>query len=262
MTRVTPPTAGQPPHVPAELAAWITGIDSFAARLPPAGAFTDVPEPASEILVRAERSGRRDVLVVGPRTRAAYRTDPYDRPVSCLRLRLAPGAVRPLFGLSAAELVDRTLPASALPTRLARHLARELAVPEPEDVPGRLAELLPPPVRGPRERVLRAAAHALAAEPGTVREVADQLAVSERQLRNLFADGIGLSPKHFARISRVRHVLAHASTLPWAELAVSSGYYDQSHMTADFRALMGVPPRAFMTGRLPEPTPCRAEARS
>lgn len=42
------------------------------------------------------------------------------------------------------------------------------------------------------------------------------------------------------------------------ELAAASGYYDQSHMTADFRALMGVPPRSYFTGRLPSTTPCRA----
>lgn len=29
-------------------------------------------------------------------------------------------------------------------------------------------------------------------------------------------------------------------------------------MTADFRTLMGVPPTAFFSGRLPRATPCRA----
>ncbi|WP_418896259.1 helix-turn-helix domain-containing protein [Streptomyces cupreus] len=70
------------------------------------------------------------------------------------------------------------------------------------------------------------------------------LAASERQLRNLFAEGVGVSPK------------AHADTAPWAQLAAATGYYDQSHMTADFRALMGVPPRSFFTGLLPRATPC------
>jgi transcriptional regulator GlxA family with amidase domain len=98
--------------------------------------------------------------------------------------------------------------------------------------------------------------------PGTVGDVARDLAVSERQLRNLFAEGVGLSPKHYARIDRVRTVLDHATTRSWAELAAATGYYDQSHMTSDFRTLMGVPPRSYFTGRLPEATPCQAIRRA
>ena len=42
------------------------------------------------------------------------------------------------------------------------------------------------------------------------------------------------------------------------ELAAATGYFDQSHMTTDFRTLMGVPPRSYLTGRLPALSPCRA----
>lgn len=128
-------------------------------------------------------------------------------------------------------------------------------------ITARLADLLPPAADGSRERLLRAAVDALSTRPyrtpAPVREVARELAVSERQLRNLFADGVGVSPKHYARIDRLRHVLTHAASAPWAELAAATGYYDQSHMTADFRTLMGVPPGAFFTGRLPRATPCQ-----
>jgi transcriptional regulator GlxA family with amidase domain len=99
--------------------------------------------------------------------------------------------------------------------------------------------------------------------PGRARELAQPLAVSERQSRNLFADGVGASPEHYARIARVRRVLTHARRspdTPWAQPAAATGYYDQSHMTADFRALMGVPPTAFFTGRLPPARPCQAYA--
>ncbi|MGM7646188.1 helix-turn-helix domain-containing protein [Nocardia sp. JW2] len=88
--------------------------------------------------------------------------------------------------------------------------------------------------------------------PGT------RLAVSERQLRSLFAAGIGLSPKHFARIDRVRRVLTAAGKTPWSDLAAATGYYDQSHLTADFWTLMGVPPAAYLRGEPPPPMRCRA----
>lgn len=94
--------------------------------------------------------------------------------------------------------------------------------------------------------------------PGGVATAARRLHVSERHLRNLFVDGVGLSPKHFARIDRVRTVLAHARARPWADLAADVGYYDQSHLIGEFRRLMGVPPAAFRRGELPTATPCHA----
>jgi AraC-like DNA-binding protein len=51
-------------------------------------------------------------------------------------------------------------------------------------------------------------------------------------------------------------VLAHAETRPWSELAIEAGYYDHSHMTAEFRSIMGVPPTAFLRGELPPTTQC------
>ncbi len=76
-------------------------------------------------------------------------------------------------------------------------------------------------------------------------------------LHTLFTAGTGLSPKHFARIDRVRTVLA-ADAGWWSDIAATAGYYDQSHMTAEFRHFMGVPPAAFTAGRRPAAIPCTA----
>ncbi|MFI6348745.1 helix-turn-helix domain-containing protein [Streptomyces sp. NPDC050560] len=102
---------------------------------------------------------------------------------------------------------------------------------------------------------------AAAATPPGRRErlpaLASRFAVSERHLRALFAEGVGLSPKRTERIARVRGVLAApGAARRWAGVAPAAGYYDQSHMTADFRALMGVPPAAYAAGRLPTLAAC------
>ena len=94
------------------------------------------------------------------------------------------------------------------------------------------------------------------ADEGVAATARRRLHVSERRLRALFADGVGLSPKHFARIDRVRTVLAAASGVRWADVAAAAGYYDQSHMTSEFRHLMGVPPTAFAAGRRPAARRC------
>ncbi|MFJ5772906.1 helix-turn-helix domain-containing protein [Streptomyces sp. NPDC093094] len=245
-------------QLPAELRPWVADMTSTAADDVPGEPYTFVPDPAAKLVLRTGAGGRRDAMVVGPRARASYHLG--ERPASCVRLSLAPGAARPLLGVPAADLAGRVVPLETLPGRTARRLAdvvRDLA---PEDLPRRLAELLPQ--RPPRDaELLRAGIAALSvadgAAPAQVAEVARRLAVSERQLRNLFAEGVGLSPKHYARVDRVRHVLARADTASWAELAADTGYYDQSHMTADFRTLMGVPPHAFFTGRRPQAGPCQ-----
>ncbi|MGX1915873.1 helix-turn-helix domain-containing protein [Streptomyces phaeochromogenes] len=255
---------------------WIDGIEIGVAVDSDAGGdgasrepFTRVPDTATKVVVRVDENGHRDTLVVGPSTRATYHTS--KRLASCVQVRLGPGTARPLLGVAAVELVGRVVRLGDLPGASARQLADELRWLEGEDAVGRLMEVLPGRLAGgdgadrSRREVLRAAVEALSTDaghvPSQVRELARRLAVSERQLRNLFAEGVGVSPKHFARIGRVRHVLAHAGSTGWAELAASTGYYDQSHMTADFRTLMGVPPRSFFTGRLPVAQPCQSLSR-
>ena len=67
---------------------------------------------------------------------------------------------------------------------------------------------------------------------------------------------VGVSPKRYARIQRVRVALALQGQFPLARLAVEAGYYDQSHLTAEFRATMGITPHAFISGHLPTPAGC------
>ena len=89
----------------------------------------------------------------------------------------------------------------------------------------------------------------------SVRLLARNLHVSERHLRNIFADTLGLSPSQFVRLDRVRSVFARLGD-PLPELATRAGYYDQSHMAADFRRVMGVPPGAFRAGHWPATDSC------
>ncbi|AYC37610.1 AraC family transcriptional regulator [Streptomyces griseorubiginosus] len=266
---MTDSTAEPAPRLPAELRPWIaetgtgTGTGTGTEDADPPKVFVRLPDSATKLLVRTEGTGRPALLVSGPRVRATYHRGKPS--VSCTEFRLPPGTVRAVLGVPAVELVGRVVPLGALPGRTARQLAYELGRLDHEDAVARLADLLPDrlptPAGGTRHALLRAAVTALSVRsdriPGQVGDVARELAVSERQLRNLFSDGVGLSPKHYARIDRVRAVLAHADELRWADLAVVTGYYDQSHMTSDFRSLMGVPPRSYFTGRLPAPGSCQ-----
>lgn len=80
--------------------------------------------------------------------------------------------------------------------------------------------------------------------------------LSKTRLAALFRDQIGVAPKVYARIVRFRRALALLDAEPasLAEAALDAGYYDQSHMTTEFRELGGLTPREFVAQRYPGST--------
>ncbi len=82
-----------------------------------------------------------------------------------------------------------------------------------------------------------------------VSRLAAAVGLSERQLRRRFEAAVGYGPKRLGRIFRFQRLLdlLHAAHPPvhWAELAVETGYVDQSHMINECRTLAGVPPSAL-----------------
>ncbi|ONI91461.1 hypothetical protein ALI22I_08970 [Saccharothrix sp. ALI-22-I] len=253
-------------EVPDGLRAWISGISVATVNDHGRGqTMLDEPDHATTLVLRAVPGQGGELVVMGPRTRALYHVGqpgPW-----CVKARLHTGRTRRLLGRPARELVDQVLPLSAFWGEPADRLAREVADLTPGsagDLFGQhLADALPAGEQGSnpeRDRLVREATMLLSAGTDGVAAAARRLHVSERHLRNLFVDGVGLSPKHFARIDRVRTVLAYAQVRPWADLAAEAGYYDQAHLTGEFRRLMGVPPAAFRRGELPTPTSCHAPA--
>lgn len=82
----------------------------------------------------------------------------------------------------------------------------------------------------------------------SVNEVAAELGVSERHLRRVFLHTIGVGPKQFAKLVRFHRALGNArdhAASGWAGIAAASGYYDQAHLIAEFRAIAGATPRAL-----------------
>jgi AraC-like DNA-binding protein len=69
-----------------------------------------------------------------------------------------------------------------------------------------------------------------------------------RRFNTLFKNDIGLAPKLFSRIVRMRALvenIARGTRVDWADLAAQCGYYDQAHLTHDFREFTGVTPTAY-----------------
>jgi AraC-like DNA-binding protein len=61
-----------------------------------------------------------------------------------------------------------------------------------------------------------------------------------------------MTPKVFSRVQRFQAALRHAHRRPsvnLADLATAAGYFDQAHLTHEFRMLAGMPPSALLAGR-------------
>lgn len=74
-------------------------------------------------------------------------------------------------------------------------------------------------------------------------KLARSLGLSERTLERRFQIHIGITPKKYARIVRLRSTIFQRKKLSsWAEAAYIAGYYDQSHMIKEFQELYGMSP--------------------
>lgn len=99
------------------------------------------------------------------------------------------------------------------------------------------------------ERVLRIIRRRFA-EPLTVDELAAEVGLSGRRVATLFRAAYGTTLH--ARLAEVRlqHAvsLLESTTLPIAEVAARSGYYDQSALTRHMKAALGTTPAAIRRG--------------
>ena len=212
--------------------------------------FVHTPDAATVLAFRTTIARPEELIVVGPRSRGSYHPDLVGVP--CVRLRLRPGGARAVLGVPVSELADRVVPLADLWGSAADRLTAELAGADTVEGLRRIGAALSERAEPAGNRLLEVAMRHLE----TPARLAERVGVGERHLRNLFAREVGLSPKQYARIARLRKILAGAGRDRWTVLADGAGYFDQAHMISDFRSLMGVSPGAFVAGRLPRPTPC------
>ena len=85
--------------------------------------------------------------------------------------------------------------------------------------------------------------------PGRVQRVTEKIGMSQRRVAQLFHEQVGVSPKTFHRVRRFQHTLTRlrgVRQVNWADLAVECGYYDQAHLSHDFRQIAGMTPGAYL----------------
>jgi len=84
-------------------------------------------------------------------------------------------------------------------------------------------------------------------------ELRRETGFSAARLASLFREEIGLKPKLYARVVRFRRVLKmlQDGNGSLANVALDAAFYDQPHMTGEFRELSGMTPGEFLRARHP-----------
>jgi len=236
----------------------------------PIGAATLLPGFGRPL--RVSRAGRPSATLVsvfsGPTTTAAV--GEHDGRLAGIEVLLAPWAAFTLFDTPQYELADRAVDPDELPHLLGARSSRDrwraparsigelsaalAALPGwverfglLDEVFARWADAGTPS----SARVRRAWGHlrrTWGAMP--VPRLADEVGWSVRQLENRFREQIGLGPKAASRVLRLQRARRRpAAGRSQAETAAACGFYDQAHLSGEFRAMTGCTPGEFTAAR-------------
>lgn len=205
-----------------------------------------LPDGRTMLVARMFEPGRGDIYVVGPRTKALFKRA--HGTARALILKFKPGWSIPLFGVPASALTNKFVPLEDVWGATARDVV-DFA--DPSTMLERLTAAIERRTRSADEpgsaRLARRAVHLLEEADSRIDSVASQLGITARHLRRAFTESVGVGPKEFARAARLqRAVKMTATSTDWSQIATAAGYYDQAHLIADFRELVGLTPRAFV----------------
>jgi AraC-like DNA-binding protein len=245
---------------PVELRGLVHRLWVLRGRAAPGGPFQRaMPDGRAELIFNLGdpfecldgRSARTQSLslLVGP-SRRAMAIRPTGR-VDLIGIRFRPEALAGWLRVRGGELADASFALGECPAPLDATLAEQLA--EAGGSRDRLTMLgrhLARTANDPADRRLSAAVD-LALGDGRARPegIARTVGMSRRQLGRLFQERIGLPPKSLARLGRFQRVLRVLDGNPrpsLAGVAARAGYFDQAHMSRDFRLFAGTTPARYL----------------
>jgi AraC-like DNA-binding protein len=175
--------------------------------------------------------------------------------VDLVGIRLQPWGAFSVLPVPAIDLRDMLVPLDTIAADMARDLPDEL---RKQSTPASRASTVfrylerhsrrSPSASRSRARAIVAAA-TRHPEAMTVRCLATRLGLGERQVERELSRHVGLRPKMLLRIARFQRALAVArsdETLSWSAVAARAGYFDQAHLTHEFRRFAASTPSEFL----------------
>jgi AraC-like DNA-binding protein len=247
---------------------WRSGDEEIRDRALPRGAATlivvGLDSPQRLDLYAADGTTRLDVgaaFLSGPHA-TSYVSD-IAPGTTVLTVHFRPGGAYPFCGTSLRELANDNVDVEAVWGADGRRLQERLF---DAPSPGRRFALL-------EEFLVGRARFSASQTPGVVRalaavegnaelriaEVARLADLSPKRLIAAFREEIGLTPKAYARVRRFQATLrALRDDVRGAEIAATTGYFDQAHFVREFRAFAALTPSQYL--RSPERMPSHVSA--
>lgn len=232
---------------------WARRVDVRDERL----TYRVLPDGCVDIIFAFDAAAGPSAMGVGAMTRPLVVSGV--SPALTIGVRFRPGFAHAALGVPATELTDETVAWSLLARdaeaelervgRAASDAAKLGAV--TTMIVRRFAGIAVPAAVGESVRRIVAADGML-----RIAALAPEIGVSRQQLARLFAVHVGVAPKVFARVMRVRAAIARADAaraanpygVDWSAVAYDLGYYDQPHLVDEFKAITGLTPGAWSSG--------------
>ena len=247
---------------PRELANWIKLFWVFESRCNDPGPETIVADGCPELIihfrspfVEEDRCGRfltqPAAVACGQLTRPLVLHGSVD--AGMIGIRFQPNGMAPFLSTSMQALTDTRVPAEAMFDGV-NQLVDEIN--ESENDSQRLeacTRFLVRSIDFDRDQPgIRRALKEIKRTQGSisVESLATLTGKSKRSLELAFQKEVGTSPKMYCRIARFRHLYDVVSDegppVNWIQVALDSGFFDQSHLIRDFRRFAGVSPTSFL----------------
>lgn len=89
----------------------------------------------------------------------------------------------------------------------------------------------------------------LSANPMEISDMVNLSSLSERTVQRKMKQLLGVGPKSFSQVMRIKHVLTYIHDNPskdWQDVLYLFGYYDQAHFIKDFKRYTGRTPKTFI----------------
>jgi AraC-like DNA-binding protein len=80
--------------------------------------------------------------------------------------------------------------------------------------------------------------------------MSDRVCLSPRRFRELFSNQTGFSPAYYKKLIRFNKSSKQINGTSLTEVALSNGYYDQSHFIKDFKHFSGLTPSTYLQLKL------------
>ncbi len=194
-----------------------------------------------------------DYMLIGLFTRA--HTVRFPHRVSVFSIRFKPEALFNLFRVEGAEVLERYEDTTSLLDTSFRNFCHRIR----EDhsttsMIARTEEFLISKIQHhyeKRDYVMRAAELMRYSDITSVKEISDEVCISQRQLERKFRNVIGVSPKRYLRLLRINRVIRlieQNHPMDLTSVAYHFGYYDQAHFINDFKLVVGHKPTLFTNG--------------